>query len=243
MRINQTTILSVMVAIFTLAFAQESTVVNVAQHEEHGTYLTDANGKSLYLFLNDRQGEASNCVDTCSQSWPPFLVNGELTAAEGVDESLLGAAQRSDGTTQVTYDGWPVYYFIRDKTPGDVLGQGLGTVWHLVSPTGHGIGTADGEATIPEEVMALGAEAFQKYCAGCHGPEGGGVGDTPRLAQNSGLTSVDLVLSQIMRGGDYMPAFGNILDDGQIAAVATYIRNSWNNGHGQVSIEEVGLHR
>jgi predicted lipoprotein with Yx(FWY)xxD motif/cytochrome c553 len=227
-----------------LAFAQESTAaMNVAQHEEHGTYLTDTNGNSLYLFLNDQQGEESNCADTCAQSWPPFLTGGELIAAEGVDESLLGTVRRSDGTTQVTYNGWPVYYFIRDKAPGDTLGQGVGTVWHLVSPTGRGIGTTDAEEAIHEEVMVLGAEAFHTHCSSCHGVEGGGVGDLPRLANNSGLMSLDLVLGQIMRGGDYMPAFQNVLDDGQIAAIATFIRNSWNNGYGPVSVEEVALRR
>ncbi len=243
MRIIRISLLLITAITLTLATAHATSTISVAQHDEHGAFLTDAGGISLYLFLTDQQGEPSSCTDTCAQSWPPLLATEEPTASEGADQSLLGTSVRADGTTQVTYNGWPVYYFLRDQEPGDALGQGLGNVWYLVSPTGHGIGAAQEEAAVPEDTLARGAEAFMQHCAGCHGADGEGVGDAPRFASNSSLANLDLVMGQVLRGGDYMPAFQNILDDAQIALIATYIRNSWDNAHGAVSADEVAAYR
>lgn len=243
MRIIHTSILACITLAFTLTFAQDDpVVVSAAQHEEHGAYLTDANGHSLYLFLNDQQGGESNCYETCAQSWPPLLTDGEAVAGAGVDPTLLGSIERSDGSMQVTYNGWPLYHFTRDRAAGEALGHRLGNIWHLVSPAGRGIGLEGEEATVTDQEMALGAEVYRANCAFCHGAEGAGA-EAPRLANNSGLADLDLVLGQIMRGGDYMPAFRNILDDEQIAAVATFIGNSWENAHGPVSVEEVSSRR
>ena len=52
---------------------------------------------------------------------------------------MLGTITRDDGTTQVTYNGWTLYYFVDDAAPGDALGQGLGDVWFLVTSTGEAI--------------------------------------------------------------------------------------------------------
>jgi predicted lipoprotein with Yx(FWY)xxD motif len=60
-------------------------------------------------------------------------------AGEGVDATLLGTITRDDGSTQVTYNGWPLYYFHEDAAPGDTNGQGVGGVWFLVSPEGEAI--------------------------------------------------------------------------------------------------------
>ena len=63
----------------------------------------------------------------------------EAMAGEGVDATLLGTITRDDGSTQVTYNGWPLYYFHEDAAAGDTNGQGLGGVWFLVSPEGDAI--------------------------------------------------------------------------------------------------------
>ena len=55
-------------------------------------------------------------------------------AGDGVDASLLGTTTRKDGTTQVTYNGWPLYYYVKDQKPGDVTGQDVGDVWYVLSP-------------------------------------------------------------------------------------------------------------
>lgn len=111
-------------------------MVTVADSPE-GEILVDQEGFSLYLFVPDDQGE-STCYDDCEANWPPLT--GEVEAGEGVDAALLGTTERTDGTTQATYDGWPLYYFANDAAAGDVNGQGVNDVWFLVSPSGEGIG-------------------------------------------------------------------------------------------------------
>lgn len=114
--------------------------VSVSEVGTFGSTLVDAQGRSLYLFTNDTQNSGtSSCSGDCLVEWPPLLTDGEPVAGEGVNESLLGTITRDDGTTQVTYNGWPLYYFADDTNPGDALGQGMGGVWFLVSPTGEAI--------------------------------------------------------------------------------------------------------
>jgi predicted lipoprotein with Yx(FWY)xxD motif len=105
-----------------------------------GTILVDGEGHTLYMFAPDSQGP-STCTGDCLGAWPALL--GPATAGEGVDESLLGTAPRpDDGTEQVTYDGWPLYYFAQDAAPGDAFGQAVNDVWYVVDPTGAPVGMA-----------------------------------------------------------------------------------------------------
>lgn len=101
-----------------------------------GTILVDDAGRTLYLFTPDAQGE-STCYDACADNWP--ALSGEVAAGDGVDASLLGTTERTDGTTQVTYNGWPLYHFGGDAAAGDVNGQGLNDVWWVVDPAGNAI--------------------------------------------------------------------------------------------------------
>lgn len=110
-----------------------------------GQILVDGDGRTLYLFTSDSPGE-STCYDDCAVSWPPLVSDGAATAGEGVDEALLGSVQRDDGTTQVSYDEQPLYYWQGDSSPGDVNGQGVGDVWWVVAPSGEAI-TNDASAT------------------------------------------------------------------------------------------------
>lgn len=73
---------------------------------ELGDILTDADGRTLYLFIPDGQGP-SVCNDGCAAAWPPLT--GEPVAGDGTDAALFGTAERADGTTQATYNGWPLY--------------------------------------------------------------------------------------------------------------------------------------
>lgn len=98
-----------------------------------GQILVDPDGMTLYVFLPDEQSE-STCYDACAATWPPL--EGQMEAGAGVDESLLGTAERTDGTTQATYNGWPLYYYASDSEPGDVTGQGVGDNWFVVDPAG-----------------------------------------------------------------------------------------------------------
>ena len=109
--------------------------VQLGESDELGQFLVDAEGMTLYLFLNDSDN-ISTCYDDCAENWPPLLTEGDATAGEGVDASLLGTTERTDGTVQVTYGGWPLYYYAADAQPGDVNGQGVQDRWWVVSPEG-----------------------------------------------------------------------------------------------------------
>lgn len=101
-----------------------------------GTILVDGEGMTLYLFTNDEPG-VSNCEGDCLAAWPPLL--GTPQAGEGADDSKLGTIERSDGTTQVTYNDWPLYYWMNDSAPGDTTGQGVNGVWWVVDRDGEAI--------------------------------------------------------------------------------------------------------
>ena len=119
--------------------------INVSESTEFGSILVDGDGMSLYLFMADTQNSGtSTCGDDdgCATEWPPLVTEGDPVAGEGVDAALLGTITRDDGTTQVTYNGWPLYLFAGDSAPGDTVGQGIdefGGLWFLVSPTGEAI--------------------------------------------------------------------------------------------------------
>ncbi len=116
----------------------EAAALAVAQNDDLGTFLVDGSGMTLYLFTKDTAGE-STCYDDCASAWPPLLTDGEAAPGEGVDASLLGTTERTDGSTQVTYGGWPLYYWVKDAAPGDTTGQDVGEVWYVVSPAGEAV--------------------------------------------------------------------------------------------------------
>ena len=101
-----------------------------------GDILADSEGRTLYLFNPDAQGD-STCYDDCAEAWPAFVEEG--SAGEGVDASLLGTTTRTDGAVQVTYNGWPLYYFAGDVAPGDTNGQALNDVWWVVDAAGNAV--------------------------------------------------------------------------------------------------------
>ncbi|MDP2661371.1 MAG: hypothetical protein Q8R28_11655 [Dehalococcoidia bacterium] len=116
-----------------LAPAKAATL-KAGQNATLGQYLSDDQGRTLYLFITDTS-TASTCYDACAQKWPPLLTQGAPTGT-GITASLLGTSQRREGTAQVTYKGHPLYYYAPDQKPGDTTGQGVGSVWYVVSPAG-----------------------------------------------------------------------------------------------------------
>lgn len=107
--------------------------VFVRQDPALGTILSDPNGMTLYLFTADTVKGESTCYDQCAVNWPPFTAPEPLTLPRGVDGELT-TISRTDGTTQVAYNGIPLYYWIKDTQPGDTTGQGVGDVWYVVHP-------------------------------------------------------------------------------------------------------------
>lgn len=103
-------------------------------------FLVDNEGRALYLFTQDTQNSgASTCSGDCLANWPAVIASGTPTAGEGVESAMLGTITRDDGTTQVTYNGWPLYYYAGDAAPGDITGQGVNDVWFLVTTAGTAI--------------------------------------------------------------------------------------------------------
>ncbi len=100
-----------------------------------GSILVGPNGLTLYAFTRDQPGE-SVCYEGCADIWPPLLTEGQPVAGEGVNAGLLGTTRRQDGKLQVTYKGMPLYYWVNDKSPGDVSGQGVNNVWFVVNAAG-----------------------------------------------------------------------------------------------------------
>jgi predicted lipoprotein with Yx(FWY)xxD motif len=97
--------------------------------------VTNAAGFTLYWFVPDTATK-SNCNGSCAQIWPP--VKGPATAGTGVT-GTLGTITRSDGSTQATYDGHPLYTYAADTAPGQANGNGInanGGVWHEVTVSG-----------------------------------------------------------------------------------------------------------
>ena len=103
-----------------------------------GKILVDEDGHTLYLFEADKSTQ-STCDGDCAKAWPPVTTSGKPVAEEGADASKLGTTSRSDGKTQVTYGGHPLYYYAEDEKPGDMNGQGskeFGAEWYVVGPNG-----------------------------------------------------------------------------------------------------------
>jgi predicted lipoprotein with Yx(FWY)xxD motif/uncharacterized cupredoxin-like copper-binding protein len=107
--------------------------VFVRQDPALGTILTAPNGMTLYLFTADTVEGESSCYDQCATNWPPFTATEPLALPGGVDGELT-TITRTDGTTQVAYNGIPLYLFIKDTQPGDTTGQGAGDKWYVLHP-------------------------------------------------------------------------------------------------------------
>jgi predicted lipoprotein with Yx(FWY)xxD motif len=103
-----------------------------------GKVLVDSRGRTLYLFTKD-SGTKSACSGACATAWPPLRATGKPTVSGGAKASLVGTTTRSDGKPQVTYNGHPLYGFIKDKKSGETNGEGLtafGGSWFAISPAG-----------------------------------------------------------------------------------------------------------
>ena len=135
---------TLVVVVFALALGQSSTsapTVQVMTSKTYGSHLVDANGQSLYVLSADTK-DTSTCTGDCAKAWPPLAAQGKPTAASGVAASLLATIKRQDGTEQVTYNGLPLYTFVKDTATGDTNGEGVtafGGEWDLVSPYGSAI--------------------------------------------------------------------------------------------------------
>lgn len=119
--------------------------LKVESTHELGKYLVDSKGRSLYLFKADSK-DKSSCYDACADAWPPLTTSGKPETGEGVNKDLISTFERKDGKMQVAYNGWPLYYYIKDEGSKQRTGQdvnGFGAEWYLVSPEGKEVHAED----------------------------------------------------------------------------------------------------
>ena len=107
-----------------------------------GTHLVDGQGRTLYVFTEDLDGERT-CTGECLQTWPIFSTGNELPTVDGeVREELVGTIA---GDLHVTYNDQPLYYYDGDDTVGDLDGHGVAGEWFAVSPEGPPLEEAAGD--------------------------------------------------------------------------------------------------
>ena len=114
---------------------QGSFAIALAYKPSLGTYLTNSTGWTVYLFTNDtRGGGKSSCYGECQTFWPPVQASASsLSLAMGLNASSFGTITRTDGSTQLTYQGWPLYYYALDKAAGQANGQGKDGTWFVLN--------------------------------------------------------------------------------------------------------------
>jgi predicted lipoprotein with Yx(FWY)xxD motif len=130
--------------------------LKVANNPTLGSYLTDQDGRTVYVFTKDTT-TTSVCNGGCAKAWPPL--EGLGAAGTGVDASLIGTGSRQDGSKQVTYKGMLLYYWAGDTKPGDINGQNVQGVWFVISPSGDLIKTALSTAAAPSAAPTTAATA------------------------------------------------------------------------------------
>ncbi len=112
----------------TISTVPQSVQLTMMETTKLGSVLTDPKGMTLYTYDKDT-GSTSNCYGVCAKKWPPYLVSGSVMSTLPAN---LGETKRTDGTTQYTWNGKPLYYYVSDIKVGDVTGNGVGGVWHVV---------------------------------------------------------------------------------------------------------------
>jgi predicted lipoprotein with Yx(FWY)xxD motif len=117
---------------------QETTgTVITTGDSKFGTMLFDGNGQAIYIWELEESTKAE-CYGDCAKAWPPVLSNGAPRATGSAKNELLGTTKRTDGSTQVTYNGHPLYYYAHEK-PGEVKCHNISThggLWWVLQPNG-----------------------------------------------------------------------------------------------------------
>lgn len=107
----------------------------VAESSE-GDIVVDGEGMALYYFTKDKKDSGvSACTGDCLAAWPIAVASSDTPEVEGVT-GTVGTIESPDGKMHMTLNGLPLYYYVKDKAPGDITGQGVGEVWYLAAPDG-----------------------------------------------------------------------------------------------------------
>jgi predicted lipoprotein with Yx(FWY)xxD motif len=121
--------------------------VHTAQSATLGTIVVDGKGMTLYRFdMDTNKPSASHCSGQCAALWPATPATS-ASAVKGIDQKLLGSVTGTDGTKQLTLNGWPLYTYAQDSKAGDTSGQGVGGTWWAVTPSGGKAATTSSPTT------------------------------------------------------------------------------------------------
>jgi predicted lipoprotein with Yx(FWY)xxD motif len=143
---------------------------NLATRQTPLGLVATSDGFTVYEYTKDtNKPPASNCSGSCATAWPPVLA-GDTPWLKGVSADKVGTVDRSDGTKQLTLNGWPLYRYAKDAKPGDTTGNGVGGTWKALNP--------DGKPVAPNAPAAGGAA-----------PAAGGSGNAGSGSAGSGAAS------------------------------------------------------
>ena len=126
-----------------------STDFSIASVSNLGNVLVDGNGRTLYILTSGGHTNVPcNDASGCTKLWPDLPLPSGTTAAtagKGLNASLLGTKKLSDGETYPTYNGWLIYEYSGDSSPGDANGQGItsfGGTWSVLNASGNPVTTS-----------------------------------------------------------------------------------------------------
>ena len=108
------------------------------RNTRYGPILFDGRDRVLYGFTRDKRGGKSTCYGACATAWPVYFAKGKVRAMRGVKQSLIGTVRRRNGRLQVTYNGWPLYFYAHEG-PREVKCQNVnefGGLWLVVKASG-----------------------------------------------------------------------------------------------------------
>jgi predicted lipoprotein with Yx(FWY)xxD motif len=106
---------------------------------------------TLYHLTSEKNG-AVKCIGQCATFWPPLLWSGQgkPPLGAGVKAAKLGTVKRPNGSTQLTYNKFPLYRYSGDKKAGNTSGEGVADppgTWYAVSPAGSVVKPASSSTT------------------------------------------------------------------------------------------------
>jgi predicted lipoprotein with Yx(FWY)xxD motif len=113
----------------TIPGSSNENIYTIKMDEAKGKFMADFAGMSLYVYDRDNSG-VSNCTGSCLVAWPAYSSGATAQNSLPADITVI---TRPDGSHQFAWMGKPLYYYANDAKPGDVTGDGVGGVWHLVS--------------------------------------------------------------------------------------------------------------
>jgi predicted lipoprotein with Yx(FWY)xxD motif len=140
-----------------------ATTIDVADNPKLGQVLVDSQGHTVYMFEKDDEADESYCKGACAQAWPPVTTKGQPTAGSGVSSSKLTTFKREDGSTQVAFDGHPLYTYVKDEDAEDAYGNGIdqfGAEWYALHPSGQMTEGADKKS---EDTGGGGGGGYSSY--------------------------------------------------------------------------------